>query len=739
MKIERINRFTKEELLVDETIFSVANGYIGTRGSFTEGYGTDFEYNQTYINGFYNFYEYHYEENLTGFPQQGQKCVNIFDGTKIEFVIDNEPLNLSTGELVSLHREYDMSKGVTIRKVHYVKNNKNFFIKESRLVSSKYQDVITIDVELTTTDFTGYVFVRSKLEESHKLVSDKDPRIHSIHGSHLRIIDIDVNTQSINAKTTRSDLFLHSRMIHNLKMETLIDGECLMAVKQDKLSPSNPFYITKHIIHTSNLYDEKYVEKANDLAKIFSEISFLELLKTEEKYVSLFWDNSKVEIPSNPNYEELLNYNIYQLNNQGGESIKHNIAAKGLSGEGYEGHYFWDTEIYMIPFFILTNPEKAKRLLMYRWHTLKQAEREARYIGYTQGVKIPWRTINGEETSPYYPAGSAQFHINSDVAYTIVKYFEATNDIEFMVDYGFEMILETGRFLKEATNFYEGKFHLNSVTGPDEYTTVVDDNFYTNILLQYHFKEIVHLYSTFKDELDKVIKKLHITDKEIDEFKLISENINLPYNEQLKIFVQDKNFLNKEKLDLETIPKENFPMLLNYHPLFLYKHQVLKQADTMLALMLLDYQDDEILRNTFDYYEPITTHDSSLSKCIYSIIAYKLGDYELANQYLLEVLETDYKNIHNNTNHGLHVANLGGSYLGFIYGIAGLRIHRGYINLEPKRTKEFSTYKFSFYYNNFKITVAVDEQLSITTTGKVSLKIFGEFVIVEDTYQCDIK
>ena len=195
--------------------------------------------------------------------------------------------------------------------------------------------------------------------------------------------------------------------------------------------------------------------------------------------------------------------------------------------------------------------------------------------------------------------------------------------------------------------------------------------------------------------------------------------------------------MQKKRLDLSSIPHDKFPLLLHFHPLYLYKHQVLKQADTVLAQFLLDEQNEEVLRNTYDYYEPITTHDSSLSRCIYSIMAFRLGRHQKGTEFLKEVIETDYENSHKNTEHGLHVANLGGSYLGLIYGVAGLRIHDSHVSLRPIRTTEFSDYEFSFYYHGVLVKVSIGEKIIIHSTGKVTIKLFNQLIEVDTMYVCD--
>ncbi len=740
-KLIRDNRTKKAELLVDETIFSVANGYLGIRGTFTEGYGTDFEYNQTYLNGFYDYYDYFYEENFTGFPQRGQKFVNLIDGQLMEFIVNNNAINISSCEVLSLKREYDLSLGMTIRRIHYkTVDNYEFIIKERKIVSSKYKELIAIEMSFESVNYDGEVLVKSYLQESIKKESKGlDPRIYNRDTRHLEITEVLTKKSRINSRTVNSNLLMTSSIYHSETLEYEGYNNKIVGKKVFDIKEGNSINIDKYIIHTSSMYDKNYISKNDKVNEEVSKLTFNDLLDFQKSYFIDFWNIAYIKVESDEFIESILNYNLYQINSSGGESSLHNIAAKGLSGEGYEGHYFWDTEIYLVPFFALTNPVKAKNLLMYRYNTLDNARNEALNLGYSKGAKIPWRTINGDETSPYYPAGSAQFHINSDVSYAIIKYYETTNDLEFMIDYGFEMLLETARFLIEALDYKNGVYHLNGVTGPDEYTTVVDDNYYTNQMLKYHFKNTYDFYNEYKNNLDKVNEKIEVTPEEIEKLLDVSNKINLPFNKELNIYAQDSSFLEKKKLDLKSIPVEKFPLLLNYHPLYLYKHQVLKQADTLLSMVLLDFEDESIYKDSFNYYEPITTHDSSLSKCIYSIAAFRLGSLEFGCKYFKEVLETDLLNIHKNTQHGLHVANLGGSYLGIVYGVLGLRIHKNYLSINPIVTKEIKGYEISIIYRGSEIKFKVGTSLEIESTKEVLIMINKRNVLIDGNYKINLQ
>jgi len=350
--LQRNNRISPAELLVDETIFSTANGYIGTRGTFVEGYGKDFEYHQTYLNGFYNYYDYFYEENFTGFPQQGQKLVNLLDGTKMDFIVNGTKINMATCRVVSIERTYILSSGMTQRTIHYQTDaGFDFILKETKLVSKAYKELIALNVELSTPNYEGDIVVQSYLQKSVKLIKQKnDPRIHNQDVENLFIEGIDKNLGMILAITTKSNLRVASLILHNHAFEYLASLDKITAVKTFHIAKGQEIKISKYVIHTSNLYDSDFDKHAIHLRKELSTVSFEELVQKQTIAYIAFWEISSIKIEGKNDIEALLNYNIYQLNSSGGESQIHNISAKGLSGEGYEGHYFWDTEIYMIPF-----------------------------------------------------------------------------------------------------------------------------------------------------------------------------------------------------------------------------------------------------------------------------------------------------------------------------------------------------------------------------------------------------
>jgi len=734
-KITRFNRIRLQELLVDESIFAIQNGLIGVRGNFSEGYGGD-EPKQTIINGFYNYYDYKYEENSPAFPQKGQRIINVIDGQTIEFYVNNKAINLNNCELRSLKREYDLETGCTLRLAEY-KTSRGFVftISEEKLVSFVTKELLTIRVKVSSPNYTGKIKIVSKLTLPKKTMKERtDSRINQSSADDLRIInrfDDDLGVILLT-ETTSSSLQLSVGMAHNKPIKYQYTETGYEGVIETKLVDNIGCELTKYVVYSPGNQEDSLIIKNHGILKevYHKDFDYYVRLQTEE--LSEFWKHADFSIKGNNALQKMIQYNVYQLNSCAMDDSNYNIPAKGLTGEGYEGHYFWDTEIYMIPFFMITDPNKAKNLLLFRYKHFSEAKIEALNQGSTKGVKIPWRTINGYEVSPYYPAGSAQYHINSDVAYAVIKYVQFTNDIDFMIQYGFEMLLETGRFLLEVGNYYNDSFHINNVTGPDEYSAVVNDNYYTNSMAKYHFEHIVKYYKKYK----KKLQHLHVLDKEMKAFSKAAKLMKLCFDEDLNIFVQDNAFLQRKPLDFKSLPKNKFPLVLHYHPLFIYKHQVLKQADVLLSMFLLDFDNLDVFQNSFDYYLPKTTHDSSLSKCIHSILAFRLGNAELGYEYLKDIAKMDLENSHNNTDHGIHIANSGGIYLTITYGILGLRIHENRITLRPILPKEIDEFKFSFMVQGNKITVLLNKSINITVEKPITLGIYNEVVDIYDNYNC---
>ena len=734
--VTRENRLKLEDLLSDETIFSLANGTLGTRGHFIEGYGTSDD-PITLMNGFYNQYPFRYEENYEGFPQLGQTILNLPDGSYVKIEIEDDVIDLSHMDMVSIKRSLNMLQGTSYREVRYISEKGYIFdLVEKKMVTSK-RNLIVTKLDLSSPNYEGKIKLLSYLRlPAIRYVENNDPRLPNTR-KHLELINIENNDQYgyIYAKTTNTSLFINAAITHDIDFDYEINNDEIIGIHQKNLNKNESLSFTRYTYYTSSLTHKQHEKDIKDIKDMCR--PFESYLDEETKERESFWKTSLVEI-SDDEINQALRYNLYQLSQSASTNYHMHIAAKGISGEGYEGHFFWDTETYMLPFFILTDPKKARELLLFRYYTLDEARNEAKHLGCHRGAKIPWRTINGKEASPYFPAGSAQVHINSDIALAIINYYYATQDDDFMYKYGMEIIIETALFLLDYGHFKDDKFHIYNVTGPDEYTVLVNDNYYTNNAAQKHFKFAYEYICKHKASLKDVLIKTNFNDEDLSLIKEAYQNMTLLVDEKLNIVKQDDSFLDKKDINISTLDKDKFPLLLYYHPLFIYRYQLIKQADAMLALVLFNEVSDDIYKNSFEYYLKRTTHDSSLSKCIYGIAAYQIGKTDLGYEYFKRVAELDFRDSHNRTQHGLHVANLGGSYLMLLYGILGFRF-KDIFELNPVYQTQIEAFETSIKYQQTTISISVDQNvLKLKVDRPLKMKIHKEMMEVKKHYEYKI-
>lgn len=741
-------RLGKEDLILNETIFHNANGYIGVRSNYEEGYPAEFDtIRGSYINGFYDIANMKQAEKLYGMIEEKQTIVNIADTQTIKLYLEDEMFTMFEGTILESSRWLDMEEGYTARRVVWrAPGGKEVEIVIKRMVSFHQLSLFTIEYKVKALNFSGKVrFESSHIGEVMNYFNPHDPRVAGESFKHLNLDSIGIidGISYIVTNTSRSGLSVctgvENRLSKDGKKEVYIDGSQSLCNYQTEIVKDEVIRFTKYTVFTDSIRAKDCKKEAIKEMEKALEVSLEEHYKEQAMYLERFWKQSSLEIEGDNELALAVKYNLYQLLQSVGKDGHSNIAAKGLSGEGYEGHFFWDTEMYIQPFFTLTNPDISKNLIEFRYTTLDAARENARILGHKSGALYPWRTIMGKECSGYFPSGSAQYHINGDIAHSIVMYYLATKDIDFIAKVGAEIIFETARLWIDAGNYYEGTFRINKVTGPDEYTCLVDNNYFTNVSAKHNLYWAGKFYDLLKEEglLESVIDKIGLSQEEIHGFKEAEKNMYLPYDEKLGINPQDDSFLSKEVWDIENTPKDKFPLLLHYHPLYLYRYQVCKQADTVLAHFIFeDAQSIETIRNSFAYYEKITTHDSSLSTCIFSIVASKLGLWEKAYDYFGNSAKLDLFNTHHNTKDGIHTANMGGNYMAIVYGFAGLRLKEEGLFLAPYLPEKWTRYQFEICYEGSQIQVEVDEKESVFTliSGQDKMiYVYGQEYKLKDT------
>ncbi|WP_042142869.1 glycoside hydrolase family 65 protein [Paucisalibacillus sp. EB02] len=704
-------------LLLEESLFFNGNGYIGIRGNLEEGLPKHAKtIRGSYINGFHDIVDIPYGEKLFAFPEKQQKLLNIIDAQGIEIWVgeDNyrEKVSLHSGEVLDYTRILHLDKGITERVLHW-KSNKGYelIVNFKRLVSFHTRELFHQFITLTPVSKDIPIQIVSSVNGDVKNFADKDdPRVASDDEKRLSISNLSWTDESSFVEVQTKSSKLHAAVLSTVSVSSesisyryeINDGASIQTIM--KMILNKEMTLDKRTFIADSTRYEDLQGSLLAINNKTASLSFSELAKLQQEYMASFWNKTDVTIDGEDQIQEAIRFNLYHLLQSAGQDGKTSIAAKGLSGEGYEGHYFWDTEIYLLPMFTMTNPELARKLLHYRYSILDSARERAKEMGHKKGALYPWRTIIGTECSSYYPAGTAQYHISADIAYSYVQYYLATNDKSFLKDFGTEVLLETARLWLEVGHYQHNEFRIDAVTGPDEYTAIVNNNYYTNVMAKYNL-QWAHKFSLLIQEEDPIYwqtlkNKLSLDDSELERFLSAANAMYLPMDKTLNINPQDDTFLQKEKWDFEGTPTEHYPLLLHYHPLTIYRYQVCKQADTVLAHFLVeDEQSEYVMKASYNYYEKVTTHDSSLSSCVYSMMGARVGYLDKAYDYFIETARLDLDNIQGNTKDGLHMANMGGTWMAIVAGFAGMRLKENGLYFRPQLPKQWDGYAFHIQYH----------------------------------------
>ncbi|MCG0278296.1 MAG: glycoside hydrolase family 65 protein [Thermanaeromonas sp.] len=751
----RETEFDIETNYRDETIFATGNGYIGMRGNLEEGYsgppGTTF--NATYLNGFYEEYDIEYPEDGYGFARKGQAMLNVAEAKTVKLDIDGEEFDLLKGKIHFYERVLDLNKGILRRKVVWESaSGKKVEVEIKRIVSFPRPRLAALAITVKPLNFEGELKFTSRIDgQVSNLTRSKDMRVGAgLKGRSLITVEnkVEGTLAWIRQKTLRSGLSLVCAVEHSLvpanKAKVLgYAGKDTVEVRFElRASRGASYTLFKYISYfTSRDYEENsLVDLALEEVRRAKKDGFQILEKEQEEFLAGFWEDADIKIEGDPAAQQGIRFCLFSLLQSTGRDGKTNIAAKGLTGEGYGGHYFWDSDIYVLPFFLFTWPEVAKALLLHRYSLLDAARSRARELRH-KGALYPWRTISGLECSAYFPAGTAQYHINADIIYALKRYVEVTGDVEFLWNYGAEMVFETARFWVDLGAYIPGrgnKFCFHCVTGPDEYKALVDNNAYTNYMAKMNLEYAVEVAEKMKRERPadyaRVAGKIKLAEKEIKEWRRAAAHVYLPYSRKLKIIPQDDSFLFKKRLPADQIPREHFPLLLHWHYLNIYRYQICKQPDVLLLLFLLreKFTLEDVKRN-YDYYEPITTHDSSLSPPIFSILAWEIGYEEKAYKYFLHAARMDLDDYHGNTKDGIHAASMGGAWGAAVYGFGGMRVYPEGLHFYPSIPNQWKRLSFSIKYRGRKIKVTVEKNRAhYTLVQGEALKIchFGKEVLL---------
>jgi alpha,alpha-trehalose phosphorylase len=762
--------FSREDLSLTETLFAVANGYLGLRGDHEEG--RDANDPGTFINGFHETWSIHHAEQAFGFATTGQTIVNVPDPKVMSLYVDDEPLELTIADLASYARTLDLRRGTVSRDLTWrTAAGKLVRVRSQRLVSLVHRHVAAITFEVTMESGAAPIVIASRLlnrqdaeyearrgsfTESVGVANpERDPRRHRTFNHRVlqsRLHTADDRQMVLGFQCTNSKMSLACAARHHIDSAAIFDVDIEVspdeatAVVASSLAEGQSLKVTKFVsYHTSRYGPNQHSEIIDDAFELATRCSrsldrvehdgYDALVSAQEAWLDQFWASSEVEVrhrraddgDSEPALAEVaeqqaLHWNLFQLAQASAQVGEQGIAAKGVTAGGYEGHYFWDTEMYVAPFLAYTRPEAARQLMRFRWRMLPIARSRAVALNQA-GALYPWRTINGEEASAYYAAGTAQYHINAAIAFALKRYVDASGDIAFLATDGAEILVETARLWNDL-GFYSRRrdnngrtvgplFHIHGVTGPDEYTAVVNDNLYTNVMARFNLRYAARVLELLEESAPEayaaLARRVDLGADEAPAWVRSAESMYLPYDEELGIHPQDADFLDLQPWDFSNTPPDKYPLLLHFHPLVIYRHQVLKQADVVLAMSLRNDQfSPEVRKRNFDYYDPITTGDSSLSACVQAAAAAQIGYGDLAVDYFREALFVDLADLHGNTRDGVHVASCGGVWGTIAFGFAGMYETGTAMSFDPKLPDRYERMAFRAQHRGSRMHIELD-------------------------------
>ena len=698
-----------------ESVFALSNGHIGLRGNLDEG-----EPNVTpgtYLNGFFETVPFTYPEAGYGYPKEGQSLINVTNGKLLRLLVDDEPFDVRYGTLQHHERVLDLRAGTLGREVRWVSPaGKQVAIRSTRLVSFVQRAVAAICFEVEAIDAPLRIAVQSSLvanEPAGEQVDDpraaatlRAPLIGEYYEHH--------NLQAALGHRTRvSDLRMAAGLDHLFDGPpgTLTSTECEPDMARvtftTDLAPGQKLRLIKLVAYGwSSVRSMPALRDQVDAALLVARRTGWEGLLAEQRaYLDDVWERADVEIEGDDELQQAVRFAIFQVVQSAARAEMRAIPAKGLTGRGYDGHTFWDMEAYTVPVLTYVLPDAARDVLRWRHSRIDLARARATELR-LGGAAFPWRTIRGEENSGYWPAGTAAFHVNADIADAVRRYVAATGDTEFERGPGFELLVETARLWQSLGHHdAEGRFRIDGVTGPDEYTALVDNNVFTNLMAARNLRTAADTVSRHPDRAAE-----HGVDRsEVTAWRMAAGAIVVPFDEELGVTAQSAGFTRYRRWDFEAMSNGEYPLLLRYPYYLLYSSQVVKQADLVFALYVCgDCFSPEQKRRDFDYYECITVRDSSLSASIQGIMAAEVGHLDLAYRYFRETACIDLHDLAGNTDDGVHLASMAGTWLVAVAGFGGMRDHGDKLTFAPRLPNQLSRVSVRLQYQGRRLRVEID-------------------------------
>jgi alpha,alpha-trehalose phosphorylase len=715
------------ELAQSESLFALSNGHIGGRGNLVEGDPNGLP--GTYLNSFYETRPLPYAEAGYGYPESGQTILNVTNGKLIRLLVDDEPFDLRYGTVSYHERVLDLRSGILSRTVEWANPaGRRIRLYSHRLVSLTQRSILAIRYEVEAVDDPVRIVISSELVANEQLPAQSaDPRVAAVLENALQPVErAGRGSRALLVhRTAGSQLSMAAAMDHVIRVaegyssELTVEPNWARLMIGHVLEPGERCSVDKFVSYgwsgrrsVPALRDQ--VEAALVAA---THAGWDDLAGEQRTALDTFWAGADVEVDGPEGIQQAVRFALFHTYQAAARAERRAIPAKGLTGPGYNGHAFWDTESFVLPVLTATAPHAAADALRWRHSILEPACERARTL-HLKGASFPWRTIRGHECSAYWPAGSAAMHVNADIAVAALRYVQWTGDEEFEREHALPIYVQTAR-LWHSLGYHgsDGRFHIDGVTGPDEYTALVNDNIFTNLMAQRNLLAAADACERHPDHAGA----LQVSDDEVAAWRHDARHVAMPFDEVRGVYQQDRGFTDRQVWDFQaSADADAYPLLLNATYFDLYRKQVIKQADLILAMHWCgDAFTLEDKARAFAYYEPLTVRDSSLSACTQAVIAAEVGQLELAADYAAEAALIDLHDLQHNSGNGLHIASLAGTWLALVAGFGGMRDHGGRLSFCPRLPPGWRELRFTLRWRDSRVRVAVnqDETEFLLVTG----------------------
>lgn len=735
---------------ISESVFSIGNGHMGQRANFEETYsGASLQ--GSYMAGVYYPDKTRVGWWKNGYPEYFAKVLNSTNWIGLKIIIDGEELDLNKAKVSDFVRELNMKEGYLQRTFKAeLLNGKQVQVQATRFVSIVDKEVGALKYEITPLNFSGSMQITSYLDGD---IKNEDANYDEKFWDPVNTW-ISNNRASVTVKTKKLDFHFCS----TIETEIFQNGEKLDITGKGEesfkyagltydlsLTKEQSTTIYKYAANVTNR-DHDFNELESVSAKVLDQAMSkgYETLKQDQAEAwAQKWLNSDIVITGDVAAQQGIRFNIFQLNQTySGEDSRLNIGPKGFTGEKYGGSTYWDTEAYCLPFYLATADERiARNLLVYRHKHLEKAKENARKLGFEKGALYPMVTMNGEECHNEWEITFEEIHRNGAIAYAIYNYVNYTGDKAYLGEYGVEVLVEISRFWKERVNHVPHKdvYMILGVTGPNEYENNVNNNWYTNRIaswtMEYTLEVLDYLKESNEHLFQQWLEKLELKEEELTKWKDVIKKMYYPKDEEEGIFLQQDNFLDKELIRVDELDEKHLPLNQNWSWDRILRSCFIKQADVLQGFYFLNHEFDlETIKRNFDFYEPLTVHESSLSPCVHSILACQLGYKEKAYEMYLRTARLDLDNYNNDTEDGCHTTSMAGTWMSVVQGFGGMKVEDGQLVLNPFIPGQWQSFSFKVLFRGARLLIQVDQE-KVTITNETNIAL--DLIVYNEKVQLD--